>query len=112
MPGTDVDQVEQLRVHGDEVDAERLGSQRLGRGDFRVQQGGRHRAAGNHAKPPGIGYGRHQMPFRHPAHRPAQNGGVAAQKLRAAGHEGSEFGVGHVSFFPPSRLREGSGEGL
>ena len=96
MARAHVDQIEQHRVHGDEVDAEGLVRQRLGRGDFPVQQVRRHRPAGDDAKAARIGYGRHQMAFGNPAHRPAQDRAAAAEKVGAARHEGSEFGVGHM----------------
>ena len=53
----DVDQLAQLRVHGDEVDAERPVRARLGLGDLGVEQLGAHRAAGDHAEPAGVGDG-------------------------------------------------------
>ena len=53
----DVDQLGQLRVHGDEVDAERPVGARLGLGDLGVEQLGGHRPAGDHAEPAGVGDG-------------------------------------------------------
>ena len=95
MLGAHRDQVEQLRMHGDQVHAERLVGQRPGRRNFRVQQFGRHRATGNHAETAGVRDRRHQMPLTDPAHRPAQDRALAAEKFGAAGHQGSEFGSGH-----------------
>ncbi len=95
MLGAHRDQVEQLRMHGDQVHAERLVGQRPGRRNFRVQQFGRHRATGNHTETAGVRDRRHQMPLTDPAHRPAQDRALAAEKFGAAGHQGSEFGSGH-----------------
>ena len=56
-----VDQFAQLRVHGDEVDAERPVGARLGLGDLGVEQFGAHRAAGDHAEAAGVGDGGDEM---------------------------------------------------
>jgi hypothetical protein len=93
---TDRDQVEKLGVHGDQVDAERLGGERLGPGDLRVEQVGRHRAAGDHAKAARIADRGHEVAFRNPAHRAAQDGIFGAQKGGPARHEGGSLGsCGH-----------------
>jgi hypothetical protein len=96
MLGAHRDQLHQLRVHGDEVDAERLGSKRLGRGDLGIEQFGGHRPAGNHAKAACIRDGRDEIALRHPAHRPAKDRGLAAQKGGAARHGGSGERVVHA----------------
>jgi hypothetical protein len=49
-----LDQLGETRVHRDQIDAERLGCERGGGGDFRVEQIGRHRAGGDHAETAGI----------------------------------------------------------
>ena len=95
MLRADRDQIEQHRVHGNQVHAERLAGQRLGRGDFGVEQFRRHRPAGDHAKAAGVADRRDEIALRHPAHRPAQDRALAAEKFGAAGHQGSEFGSGH-----------------
>ena len=87
------DEVEELRVHGDEVHAERAVGQLAGFGDFGVEQIGRHRPAGDHAEPAGVRNGRDEIAFGHPAHRPAQNGGFAAEKIATALHQTRSLGV-------------------
>ncbi len=83
----DVDQLAQLRMHGDEVDAERPVGARLGLGDFGVEQLGGHRAAGDHAEAAGIGDGGDEVALGDPAHRAAQDRDVAAEELGAAVHQ-------------------------
>src|SRR3546814_1730686 len=87
VSGADLDQVGKLRMHGDEIDAERPLRQRLGSGDFSVEKLGRHRPARNHAESARIRYGRDQMAFRHPAHRAAEDRGVGAKKVASARHQ-------------------------
>ena len=87
-----INQFHDLRMHGDQVHAEWLRSQRLRCGNFRIKQFGRHRPARNHPKPAGVGNGRHKVPFRNPRHSATHNGDVAAKKFRAALHEVFEFG--------------------
>src|SRR3546814_16525253 len=55
MSRENVDEVENLRMHGDEVYAERLDRELLRFGDFRIKQFRRHRAARNHPKTTKIG---------------------------------------------------------
>ena len=81
------DQIEELRMHGDEIHAERLVGQRSGRRDLRVEQLRRHRAAGDHAEAARIRYGGNQVALGHPAHRPAQDRGLAAQEIGASAHQ-------------------------
>ena len=101
----DVDQVEQLRMHGDEIDTEGLGRERLRADDLRIEQVGRHRAAGNDAEAAGIADRRDEIALRHPRHRAAQDRIFAAEKLAAPRHQRRGLGVsGHRSSH--SRLNE------
>lgn len=50
-----VNQLIQLRVHGDQIDAEGFGGQRLGGLDLRLQQVGCHGAARDHAETTRVG---------------------------------------------------------
>src|SRR5690606_28160731 len=59
--GADFDQLEQVRMHGDQVDAERFGGERLGAGDFAIEQFGRHGAAGDHPEPAGVADRGHEV---------------------------------------------------
>ena len=81
------DQIEELRMHGDEIHAERLVGKRFGRRDLRVEQLGRHRATCDHAEAAGVRDGGNQVPLGHPAHRAAQDGRLAAQEIGAAAHQ-------------------------
>jgi len=83
----DIDKVEQLRVHGDEVHAEGLGRQRLGGGDFRVQKRRRHRAAGDHTEAARVTDRRNEIAFGHPRHRAAQDRGLATEEFAATRHQ-------------------------
>ena len=87
MLRADVDQLDELRVHGDQVDAERLRRPRLGLGDLGVEQLGRHRAAGDHAEAAGVGDRGDEVALRNPAHRAAQDRDLAAEELGAAVHQ-------------------------
>src|SRR3546814_4566454 len=91
MSRANVDEVENLRMHGDEVYAERLARELLRFGDFRIKQFRRHRAARNHAKTTSIADRRDKIAFRNPTHRPAHDCDVAAQKFRTARHKAVEF---------------------
>jgi hypothetical protein len=99
---TDVDQLDELRVHGDDVDAERPVGQRGGRLDLARQQIGRHRARGDDAKPAGIGNRRDQVALRHPGHRAAHHRELGAEKRAAARpqpveHQARRVGACHVA---------------
>src|SRR5688500_13088794 len=87
MLGADVDQFIELRVHGDEVHAERLAGECLGRCNLLIEQLGRHRPAGDHAEPARIGDCRDQMALADPAHRPAHDRPFGAEELRPACHQ-------------------------
>jgi len=83
MLGADVDQVEELRVEGDQVDAKGTTSQRLGRANLGREQLRRHRSRSDDAEPPGIGNSCDQVALRNPGHRSAHDGEVAAEQLEA-----------------------------
>ena len=85
--GADVDQLAQLRVHGDEVDPERLGRARLGLGDLGIEQFGVHRPAGDHAEAAGIADRGDEVALADPAHRPAEDGIFGAEELGPAMHQ-------------------------
>ena len=91
--GADVDQLGQLWVHGDEVDAEGAVGAGLGLGDLGVEQFGAHRAARDYSEPAGVGDGRDQVALGDPAHRAAHDRDLAAEELGAAVHELGEAGV-------------------
>ena len=63
----DVDQLGKLRVHGDEVDAERAVGARFGLGDLGVEKLGGHRAAGDHAEAAGVGDGGDEVALAKPS---------------------------------------------
>src|SRR3546814_6397751 len=98
VSGADLDQVGKLRMHGDEIDAERPLRQRLGSGDFSVEKLGRHRPARNHAESARIRYGRDQMAFRHPAHRAAEDRGVGAKKVSSDEHTSELQSLMRISY--------------
>ena len=81
------DQLEQLRVHRDQVDAEIARRERFGGGYLGIEKFGCHRPAGNHAEPARVADRADKMAFGDPAHRTAQDGIVAAEKLGSAGHQ-------------------------
>ena len=101
----DLHQVVELRVHGDEVDAERLGGQRLGAGDLGFEQGGGHGAARDDAEAAGVGDGGDQVALADPAHGAAHDGGFGAEEGRAARPQRVEAGAGR------GRLRGQAGGG-
>ncbi len=80
----DAYQIIQMRMHGDQVHAERHFGQRLGGGDFGRQHIRHHAAAGNHAKPAGVADGGYEVAFGNPAHGAAHDGGARAQEGAAA----------------------------
>ena len=90
--GADVDQLEQHRVHGDQIDAERLRGALLGLGDFGVEQIRRHRPAGDHPEAAGIADRGDEVALANPAHRAAEDGELAAEKFGAAVHQLGEPG--------------------
>ena len=53
--GADIDEIEQPRMQGDEVDAEGLAGQRRRRGDLGIEKLGGHRPRGDHPEATGIG---------------------------------------------------------
>ena len=97
----DLDQVGQPGVHGDEVDAERRGRARLGRGDLGSQGVRPHGAAGDHPEAAGVGDGGDQGALAHPAHGAAHDGGAAAQE----GHAGRPQPVKLRAGAPQPRVR-------
>jgi hypothetical protein len=58
-----------------------LGGQRLGRGDFGIEQFGRHRPAGDHAKAARVADGGNEVALRNPAHRAAQDRVLGAEEF-------------------------------
>ena len=94
MLGADLDQIEQLRMQGDQVDAERAPGQRLGRADLGRQQLRRHRSRGDDPEPAGIGDGGDQVALRYPGHRAAHDGEIAAENIPAARPQPVELGAG------------------
>ena len=90
----DVDQLDQHRVHGDQIDAERPVGALLGLGDLGVEQIGRHRAAGDHPERAGIGQSRDEVALRDPAHRAAEDRDLAAEEVGAALHQPRRGGRG------------------
>ena len=92
--GANAHQVVELRVHGDEVDAERQAGHRLGGGDLLFQQLRPHRAAGDDAEAAGIGDGGDQMALADPAHRAAHDGDARAQEGTAARPQPVQLGAG------------------
>ncbi len=57
MLRANIDQLIELGMHGDQIDAERLAGERLGSLDFLVEQLWRHGPAGDHAEPARVGNG-------------------------------------------------------
>src|SRR3546814_13568561 len=90
MPCANVDEFENLRMHSDEVYAERLARELLRFGDFRIKQFRRHRAARNHANTTSIADRRDKIAFRNPTHRPAHDCDVAADRMRAVEGKGAK----------------------
>ncbi len=67
MPVAHADEIEQHRVHGDEIDAEGRARELFGRNDLCFQQIGRHCPAGDEAEAPGIAHRRDEMALGHPS---------------------------------------------
>ena len=80
---THLDQLHQLRVHGDQVDAKRLAGERLGGGNLGIEQRRRHRTAGDHTESAGIGDRSDKISLAHPTHRTAKNGVFTAEERGA-----------------------------
>ncbi len=89
----DLDQLEQHRVHGDQVDAERLAGERLRAGDLGVEQFGRHRPAGDHAEPAGVADRGDEIAFGHPAHRSAEDRELGTEEFAAPLHQVAGLGI-------------------
>ena len=87
MRRADVDQLADHRVHGDEVDAERFRRALLRLGDLGVEQVGGHRPARDHPEAARIGDGGDEVALADPAHRPAENGDLAAEEIGPAVHQ-------------------------
>ena len=85
--GADRDQIEQLRVHGNQVDAEGFAGERLGSGDLAIEQLGGHRPAGDYPEAAGIGDCGDQIALGDPGHCAAEDGVVAAEEGRTARHQ-------------------------
>src|SRR6266851_2148409 len=108
----DIDQLQELRVHRDQIDPERTTRQRRSGGDLLAQQIGRHRARGDHAKPAGIGNRRDQVALRHPGHRPAHDGEIGAEKGAAALPQAVELGARRGCGTRPNLHPLGGGQSL
>ena len=104
MLGADIDQLRELRVHGDEVDAERAVRAHFRLGDLGVEQLGSHRAAGDHTEAAGIGDGGDEVALADPAHRAAHDRDVAAKEFGAAVHQ---LGEALMAFGRMNRARLG-----
>ena len=88
VPGADVDQLGELRMHGDEVDPERPLGPLLRLGDLGVEQLRSHRPAGDHPERAGVGQGRDEVALRDPAHRAAEDRDLAAEEVGARASSG------------------------
>ena len=85
----DLDQLEQHRVHGDQVHAERLAGQRLGRRRSRASsRSGVIAPQAITPKPPALLIAADEVALGHPAHRAAQDRVFAAEEFGAARHQG------------------------
>src|SRR5580700_2292404 len=93
-----LDQFGQLRVQGDQIDAERPPGQRRRRVDLRGKQLRRHRPRGDDPEPAGIRYGGDQVALGYPGHRAAHNGEIAAEDISATGPQSVELGADVLSF--------------
>src|SRR6478735_10109485 len=93
MLAANLDQLEQHRVHGYQVHAERLAGQFPGRGDLAVEQFGCHRSAGDYSEAAGIADSRDEVALGNPAHRAAQDGVFGAEEIAAALHQGLGLGI-------------------
>src|SRR5204863_10056732 len=92
----DIDQLHQLRVHRDQVDAEWPSGEGRGRSNLPAQQIGRHRAGGYDAEPAGIGDRGDQVALRHPGHRAAHDGEIGAEKGTAARPQPVQLGTAAI----------------
>ena len=84
--GAHRDQVEERRVHGDEVHPERLVRQRLRARDLGIEQFGRHRSARDHAEPAGVRHGGDEVALADPRHGARHDRDLAAEERGAARH--------------------------
>src|SRR3546814_6567518 len=92
-----LDQLEELGVHGDKVDAKIARREFFRRRDLGIEQFGGHRTAGYDAEPAGVADRADEMAFRNPAHRAAENGVIAAEKLGPARHQVVQRSEKHTS---------------
>src|SRR6185437_3001952 len=86
-PRTDLDEIEELWMKSDEVDAERPIGEGERRADFGVEQIRRHRPASDDTEAAAVGDRGHQMSLRHPGHGAAHDGEIGPQGLAAAAPE-------------------------
>src|SRR3546814_2378160 len=79
----DVDQLHDLGMHGDEVDAEGPGRPLLRLGDLGVEQVRRHGPAGDDAEAASVGDGGDEVALRNPAHRAAHRSEEHTSELQS-----------------------------
>ena len=101
----DLGQLVELRVHDDQVDAERPAGQRRGRLDLLGQPLRPHRAAGQHAEAAGIADRGHQLPLGHPGHGTAQDRELRAKEVAATLPQGVDARGAAASVMPQSWSR-------
>jgi hypothetical protein len=79
-----IDQLFELRMHQNEVYAERFLRHLLRCNNFLLQQFRRHGGCSNHPERACVRQRRYEMPLAHPAHRPAHDGMLAAKQIPPA----------------------------
>ena len=90
----DIDQLQELRVHGDEIDAERAVGQRArSRRSRRRADRATSTPRGDHAEAAGIGDRGDEVALRHPGHRAAHDRELGAEEGAAARPQPVEHGA-------------------
>src|SRR5262249_23490892 len=92
MLGAYLDELEQLRMQRDQVDAKGTLGEPFGCGDLSRQEFWRHRPRGNDSKPPGVRNSGDQIALRHPGHCAAHDSEIASENVPAANPEPIQLG--------------------
>ena len=110
MIQADLDELVQLGMHDDEVDAERPVGEGRRRSDLLGQPRRVHRAAGEDAEPAGVADGGHEAPLGDPGHRSAHHREIGAEEAATFVPQAVEAGPARIFHYPlsPGRGRRPS----
>src|SRR6266478_4766307 len=101
MVGANIDQLQKLRVQGNQVDTKGSRRHRPGCADLKGEQLRRHGSRSNYPEATGIGNGGDQVSLRDPGHRPAHYRDLATEEIAPAHPQAIELAIDALALGAP-----------